>query len=85
MYSQGCGGSSPFFGTSKVFYNASNDGFPTAVIAERALCLEGDFPRIGRRDYPAICTMLARRQLLSAAGSIWYFPQTYRNDNSASC
>ena len=41
MYSQGCGGSSPFFGTSKFLYNASKDGFPAAVIAERALCLEG--------------------------------------------
>jgi hypothetical protein len=27
--------------------NASKDGSPTAVIAESALCLEGDFPRIG--------------------------------------
>jgi hypothetical protein len=52
MYSQGCGGSSPFFGTSKVFYNynGSKDGFPSAVLAECALRLEGDFPRIGGRD-----------------------------------
>jgi hypothetical protein len=29
-----------------------------------------------------ICTPLARRQLLSAAGSIWYLLQTYRSENS---
>jgi hypothetical protein len=54
MYSQGCGGSSPFFGTSKVFYNynASKDGFPSAVLAECAFYTSKGFPAHWRTRLP---------------------------------
>jgi hypothetical protein len=64
---------------------ASKDGFPTAVIAQRALCFEGIsahwLTRLPGGQYYARAAAVS----IQPQGSIWCFPQTYRNDNSASC